>query len=158
MTTFRYHSTQTSMSVFSPEFHRYGMGPAIKGTIAGVAGQLYMGGSIDKVPLFGMGVSPGVIFGVTVAAGSITSELAHDFVLDRIHGNGRWAAAEKMALAPALTAAGSIGAGYLLIGSLDARGMLELAALGAGSEVAGAYTHGFVMSAINGSSAVSAVM
>ena len=130
MTTFRYHSTQTSMSVFSPEFHRYGMGPAIKGTIAGVAGQLYMGGSIDKVPLFGMGVSPGVIFGVTVAAGSITSELAHDFVLDRIHGNGHWAAAEKMALAPALTAAGSIGAGYLLIGSLDARGMLELGALG----------------------------
>ena len=134
------------------------MGPAIKGAIAGVAGQIYMGGAVDTVPLFGMGVKPGVIFAATVAAGSIGSELAHDYVLDRIHGNGRWANAEKMALAPALTAAGSIGAGYLLIGNLDARGMVELGALGAGSEIAGAYAHGFVMSAINGDSAVSAVM
>ena len=139
------------MSIFSsPEFHKYAMGPAIKGAIAGVAGQIYMGGAVETVPLFGMGVKPGYLFAATVASGSIASELAHDFVLDKIHGNGRWANAEKMALAPALTAAGSIGAGYLLIGNIDARGMLELGALGAGSEVAGAYAHGFVMSAING--------
>ena len=65
---------------------------------------------------------------------------------------------EAKALAPALTAAATIAAAYVSIGPVsDLRAALELGALGAGSEIGGAYAHSMIMSLMNRGSAVQAI-
>ena len=128
--------------------HAYVMAPLIKGAIAGITGSYLIGGSA-KVPMLGMSVSPAVLIGSSVGAASIVSSLSHDMVLQRIKGN-RSADLETRFLAPALTAAASVGVGYVTLGALDGRAIMELAALGAGSEIAGDYAHEMIKSAMNG--------
>ena len=70
-------------------------------------------------------------------------------VLERIKGN-RYANLETRFLAPALTGAASVAVGYATLGSLDSRAIMELLALGAGSEIAGDYAHAAVKSAMMG--------
>ena len=132
----------------SPAVQTYLVGPAIKAVVAGIAGSYLVGGSA-KVPLLGMSVSPAVLIGSSVGAASIVSSLSHDMVLQRIKGN-RYADLETRFLAPALTAAASVAVGYATLGSLDGRAIMELAGLGAGSEVAGDYLHEMIKSAMNG--------
>ena len=132
----------------SPQMHKYLMAPAVKAVVAGVAGSYLIGGSA-KVPLFGMSVSPAVLIGSSVGAASIISSLSHDMVLERIKGN-RYADLETRFLAPALTGAASVAMGYATLGSLDSRAIMELLALGAGSEIAGVYAHAAVKAAMNG--------
>ena len=127
--------------------HAYVMAPLIKGAIAGIAGSYLIGGSA-KVPMLGMSVSPTVLIGSSVGAASIISSLSHDMVLQRIKGN-RYSDLETRFLAPALTAAASVAMGYVTLGSLDSRAVMELAGLGAGSEVAGDYLHEMIKSAMN---------
>ena len=119
--------------------HKYLMAPLVKSVIAGVAGSYLIGGSA-KVPLLGMSVSPAVLIGSSVGAASIISSLGHDFVLQKIKGNNYAELATRF-LAPALTAAASVAVGYATLGALDGRAIMELAGLGAGSEVAGDYAH-----------------
>ena len=128
--------------------HKFIMGPAVRAVVAGVAGSYLIGGSA-KVPLFGMSVSPAVLIGSSVGAASIISTLSHDMVLERIKGNN-YAELETRFLAPALTAAASVAVGYATLGSLDGRAIMELAGLGAGSEVSGDYLHEMIKSAMNG--------
>ena len=132
----------------SPQMHKYLMAPVVKAVIAGAAGSYLIGGSA-KVPMFGMNVSPAVLIGSSVGAASIISSLSHDFVLEKIKGN-RYAEVETKVLAPALTAAASVAVGYISLGSLDTRAIMELAGLGAGSEVAGDYLHEMIKSAMMG--------
>ena len=132
----------------SPAVQTYLVGPAIKAVVAGVAGSYLIGGS-QKVPLLGMSVSPAVLIGSSVGAASIVSSLSYEMVLERIKGNN-YAELETRFLAPALTAAASVAVGYAALGALDGRAIMELAALGAGSEVAGDYAHAAVKSAMNG--------
>ena len=132
----------------SPAVQTYLVGPAIKAVVAGIAGSYLVGGSA-KVPLMGMSVSPAVLIGSSVGAASIISSISHDMVLERIKGN-RYADLETRFLAPALTAAASVAVGYISLGSLDTRAIMELAGLGAGSEIAGDYAHAAVKSAMNG--------
>ena len=136
----------------SPAVQTYLVGPAIKGAIAGIAGSYLIGGSA-KVPLFGVSVSPAVLIGSSVGAASIVSSLSHDMVLERIKGN-RYADLETRFLAPALTGVASVAVGYATLGSLDSRAIMELLALGAGSEIAGDYAHAAVKSAMMGGRAV----
>ena len=120
----------------------------MKAVVAGVAGSYLIGGSA-KVPLMGMSVSPAVLIGSSVGAASLISTLSHDFVLEKIKGN-RYADLETRFLAPALTAAASVAVGYATLGSLDGRAIMELAGLGAGSEVAGDYLHEMIKSGMMG--------
>ena len=120
----------------SPAVQTYLVGPALKAVVAGIAGSYLIGGS-KKVPLLSMSVSAVILIGSSVGAASIVSSLSHDMVLQRF-------------LAPALTAAASVGVGYVTLGALDGRAIMELAALGAGSEIAGDYAHEMIKSAMNG--------
>ena len=128
--------------------HKYLMAPAVKAVVAGVAGSFLVGGSA-KVPLLGMSVSPAVLIGSSVGAASIVSSLSHDYVLQKIKGNN-YAELETRFLAPALTAAASVAVGYATLGSLDTRAIMELAGLGAGSEIAGDYLHEMIKSGMMG--------
>ena len=128
--------------------HKYLMAPAVKAVVAGVAGSFLIPGSA-KVPLLAMSVSPAILIGSSVGASSLISTLSHDMVLERIKGN-RYADLETRFLAPALTAAASVAVGYVTLGSLDGRAVMELAGLGAGSEIAGDYAHQMIKSAMNG--------
>ena len=132
----------------SPNMHKFIMTPAIKAVVAGVAGSYLIGGS-QKVPLMGMSVSPAVLIGTSAGAASIVSSLSHDYVLEKIKGN-RYSDLETRFLAPALTAAASVAVGYATLGSLDTRAIMELAGLGAGSEIAGDYAHEMIKAAMNG--------
>ena len=112
-----------SNTMDNPQMHKYLMAPLIKGAIAGVAGSYLVGGA-QKVPLFGMSVSPAVLIGGSVGVASIVSSLSHDMVLEKIKGN-RYADLETRFLAPALTAAASVGVGFVALGSLDSRAIMN---------------------------------
>ena len=76
----------------------------------------------------------------------------------KIKPNASLADFEAKALAPALTAAATIGAADLSIGPVtDMRAALELAAIGAGSEIGGSYAHSMVMSLMRGNNPVHAI-
>ena len=109
--------------------HKYAMGPAIKGSVAAVAAHVVLGVGDSKLALGGMVVGAPLVIGVSVAGASIAAELSHDFILAKIKPNASLADFEAKALAPALTAAATIGAAYLTIGPVtDMRAVAELAA------------------------------
>ncbi len=134
------------------------MAPAMKGAIAGVAASVLLGVGDSKLSLGGMVLGAPTVIGVSVASASLASELSHDYILAKIKPNASLAEFEAKALAPALTAAATIGAAYLTIGPVsDLRAVLELGALGAGSEVGGSYAHSMVMSLMRGNNPVHAI-
>ena len=134
------------------------MAPAIKGTIAGIAASVVLGVGDSKLSLGGMVWSAPTVIGISVAGASLATELSHDLILSKIKPNASLADFEARALGPALTAAATIGAAYLTIGPVsDLRAVLELGALGAGSEIGGAYAHSMIMSLMNRGSAVQAI-
>ena len=130
------------------------MAPLVKGVVAGAFASFYIG-PVGKVPLFGMGVSPSVLIGSSVAGASLVSALSHDFVLAKIRGN-RYVDLEGKALSMVLTGGATVAVGAYTLGPIDYKAMLELAALGAASEVAGSYAHDMIMSGLmpNGPSAL----
>ena len=141
-----------------PRFHKYAMAPAMKGAIAGIAASVVLGVGESKLSLGGMVLGAPTVIGVSVAGASIVSELSHDFVLAKIKPNASLADFEQKALSPLLTAAATIAAAYVTIGPVtDMRAALELAAVGAGSEVGGTYAHGMIMSLMNRNNAVQAI-
>ena len=131
----------------SPALHNYVMAPAVKGLVAGAFASFYIGSDVGKVPSMGFGVSPAVLIGSSVAGASLVSSLSHDFVLAKTKGN-RFYDLEGKALSVALTGAASVAVGVATLGTLDTKAMLELAALGAASEMAGDNAHSMIMSAL----------
>ena len=129
----------------TPNMQTYVVKPAIVGGVAAVASKFFVGGS-GTLPLFGMDWSPSTVIGVSCAGASIAAGLSHDYVLKMIKGQSvATQELEAKVLAPALTAVATIGAAYVTIGPVsDLRAALELAAIGAGSEVAGTYVHNMV--------------
>ena len=98
------------------------------------------------------------VIGISVAGASLACSLGHDFIFAKIKPNASLADFEAKALAPALTAAATIGAAYLTIGPVsDLRAAAELAAVGAGSEIGGTYAHSMIMSLMNRNNAVQAI-
>ena len=85
--------------------------------------------------------------------------MSHDFVLAKIKKSAQLADFEDKILAPGLTASATIGQPtYLTIGPVtDMRAALELAAVGAGSEIGGSYAHSMIMSLMQGSNPVHAI-
>ena len=141
-----------------PLFHKYAMAPLMKGAIGGIASNYILGVGDSKLSLAGMALSAPTVIGVSVAGASLVSELSHDFVLAKIKPNAQLADFEQKALAPALTAAATIGAAYLTIGPVtDMRAALELAAIGAGAEIGGSYAHGMILSLMQGNNPVQAI-
>ena len=133
------------------------MGPAIKGLVGGIAAHVVLGVGDSKLALGGMVWSAPTVIGLSVAGASIVSELSHDLILSKIKPNAQLADFEGKILAPALTAAATIGAAYLTIGPVtDMRAALEFAAIG-GSEIGGTYAHSMIMSLMNGNHAVQAI-
>ena len=133
------------------------MGPAIKGLVGGIAAHVVLGVGDSKLALGGMVWSAPTVIGLSVAGASIASELSHDYILAKIKPNASLADFEAKAIAPLLTAAATIGAAYVTIGPVDMRAALELAAIGAGSEIGGTYAHSMVMSLMQGNHAVQAI-
>ena len=129
----------------TPNMQTYVVKPALVGGVAAVASKFFVGGS-GTLPLFGMDWSPSTVIGVSCAGASIAAGLSHDYVLKMIKGQSvATQELEAKVLAPALTAVATIGAAYVTIGPVsDLRAALELAAIGAGSEVAGTYVHNMV--------------
>ena len=134
------------------------MAPAMKGAIAGIAASVVLGVGDSKLSLGGMVLGAPTVIGVSVAGASLASELSHDYILTKIRPNTSLADFEAKALAPALTAAATIAAAYVTIGPVsDARAFIELGALGAASEIGGAYAHSMVMSLMRGNNPVHAI-
>ena len=130
----------------------------MKGAIAGIAASVVLGVGDSKLALGGMVWSAPTVIGISVAGASLASELSHDFILSKIKPNASLADFEAKALAPALTAAATIAAAYVTIGPVtDMRAALEMAAVGAGSEIGGAYAHSMVMSLMRGNNPVHAI-
>ena len=71
--------------------------------------------------LGGMVLGAPTVIGLSVSGASLVSELSHDFILTKIKPNASLADFEARALAPALTAAATIGAAYLTIGPVTHR-------------------------------------
>ena len=141
-----------------PRFHKYAMAPAMKGAIAGIAASVVLGVGDSKLSLGGMVLGAPVVVGVSVASASLATELSHDYLLSKIKPNASLADFEAKALAPALTAAATIAAAYVTIGPVtDLRAALELAAVGAGSEIGGSYAHSMVMSLMRDNNPVHAI-
>ena len=131
----------------TPNMQTYVVKPAIVGGVAAVASRFFVGGSgTGTLPLFNMEWSPSTVIGVSCAGASIAAGLSHDYVLKMIKGQSvATQELEAKVLAPALTALATVGAAYVTIGPVsDLRAALELAAIGAGSEVAGSYVHNMV--------------
>ena len=99
-----------------PRFHRFAMGPAMKGAIAGIAASVVLGVGDSKLSLGGMVLGAPTVIGVSVAGASLVSELSHDYILAKIKPNASLADFEQKALSPLLTAAATIGAAYVTIG------------------------------------------
>ena len=138
--------------------HKYAMGPAIKGAIAGIAAHVVLGVGDSKLSLGGMVVGAPLVIGVSVAGASIASELSHDYLLSKIKPNASLADFEAKALAPELTDLATIGAAYVTIGPVtDMRAALELAAVGAGAEISGTYAHSMIMSLMQGNNPVQVI-
>ena len=135
-----------------PRFHKYAMAPAMKGAIAGVAASVLLGVGDSKLVLGGMVWSAPTVVGLSVASASIAAELSHDYILAKIKPNTSLADFEAKTLAPALTAAATIGAAYLTIGPVT-----DMRARGAGAEVGGTYAHSMVMSLMRGNNPVHAL-
>ena len=130
----------------SPVLHQYVMAPLVKGVVAGAFAQVYLG-SLGKVPLLGMPVSPAVLIGSSVAGASLVGALSHDFVLSKIKGN-KYVDLEGKALSMVLTGAATMAVGAATLGTLDMKAYGELFALGAGAEIGGSYAHDMIMSAM----------
>ena len=122
------------------------MAPLVKGVVAGAFAQVYLG-SLGKVPLLGMPVSPAVLIGSSVAGTSLVGALSHDFVLSKIKGN-KYVDLEGKALSMVLTGAATMAVGAATLGTLDMKAYGELFALGAGAEIGGSYAHDMIMSAM----------
>ena len=129
----------------TPQMQTYVVKPLLVGGCAALASKFVLGGG-GSLPLLGMEWSPSTVIGVSCAGASIVSGLSHDYVLKMIKGQSvATQELEAKAIAPVLTALATIGAAYVTIGPVsDIRAALELAAIGAGSEIAGSYAHGMV--------------
>ncbi len=68
-------------------------------------------------------------------------------ILAKIKGN-KYYDLEGKALSMVLTGGATVAVGAATLGTLDMKAMMELAALGAASEVAGDYAHSMIMSAM----------
>ena len=113
--------------------------PALTGVIAGTAAGVLLGNA-GELPILGMAVSPAVAIGCSVAVGSLTASAFNQYVVPKIASGEQAQAFETGFIGMAVPGAAAVLTAHFLIGSMSSTSaMLQLAVLGAGSEVAGAY-------------------
>ena len=124
-----------------PMVQTYLIKPAIVGGIGALASSYVLGADAPmlEIPLVGMPVSASTLVGVSVAGASVASSALHDVVLERVAPDKTAADMEARIIGPALTAAASVGAFWLTIGQPNVTAALQVAAIGAGAEIAGSY-------------------
>ena len=113
--------------------------PALAGAAAGFAFGA-MNGFDGSVAVLGFGVAPFIAIGGSVAAGSLLAGGFNQYVLPRLHQSAGAQAAESGVLGIVIPGAAAVLATHLLIGRLSGpSAMLEIAAFGAGGELAANY-------------------
>ena len=113
--------------------------PALTGVIAGVASSVILGNA-GELPLLGMSVSPAVAIGASVAVGSLTAQAFNQYVVPKIASGQQAQAFETGFIGMAVPGAAAVLTAHFLIGKMSSTSaMLQLGALGAGSEIAAAY-------------------
>ena len=113
--------------------------PALTGVIAGVASSVILGNA-GELPLLGMSVSPAVAIGASVAVGSLTAQAFNQYVVPKITSGQQAQAFETGFIGMAVPGAAAVLTAHFLIGKMSSTSaMLQLGALGAGSEIAAAY-------------------
>ena len=136
----------------SQQVQTYLVKPAIAGTIAYGVSMIFVSGA--RVPFCGMEISANVAIGGAAALGNVASSLAHDYVLGMLPGNTpEMVEIQASVLGPVLTGGATLLAANMTIGSITGmRPALELAAIGAGSHVLGAYVYNAVSPTLSGNS------
>ena len=125
--------------------------PALVGIVAGVSSQAFFFPAGTTVNLMGSNLGAGTALGMAAAAGSIVGDLSHDFVLKKLSGQSDVALErETMVLGPVLTGLGCVAAvGAFITGPgplmQNPMSILQIAGIGAASEVAGEYAARFVI-------------
>ena len=101
--------------------------------------------------LFSMEFSPSTIVGLATGTAVIATAATKTMVLERFQSMG-WAETESRILEPAAAAAFTILSARYLIGPLDMRAVLELAATGAATSFAADSVHSTIMPLLDGAS------
>ena len=116
--------------------------------------QIDGGGNLS---LFSMEFSPSTIVGLATGTAVIATAATKTMILERFQSMG-WAETESRILEPAAAAAFTILSARYLIGPLDMRAVLELAAVGAGTSFAADYSHSTLMPMLEGAAGGTSVM
>jgi hypothetical protein len=113
--------------------------PALTGVIAGTAAGVLLGNA-GELPILGMAVSPAVAIGASVAVGSLTASAFNQYVVPKIASGQQAQAFESGVIGAVVPGAAAVLTAHFLIGKMSSTSaMLQLGALGAGSEIAAAY-------------------
>ena len=121
------------------QWKEIGIKAALTGAIAGAATMFLLDNDATTV-FAGMEVSPAIAAGAGCAVGSVTADLAHNYILPYIPQNAKYTRAESVALG---IAASSLGTYVATMGS--GLPISTAAMLGGGSFVAADYTyHNFI--------------
>jgi hypothetical protein len=125
--------------------------PALVGAIAGVSSQMLLFPAGLKVSFMGSNISAATAMGLAAAGGSIVGDLSHDFVLKKLSGQSDVALErETLVLGPVLTGLGCVAAvGAFVTGPgplmQNPMSVIQIAGIGAASEVAGEYAARFAI-------------
>ena len=97
-------------------------------------------GNAGELPILGMAVSPAVAIGCSVAVGSLTASAFNQYVVPKIASGQQAQAFESGVIGAVVPGAAAVLTAHFLIGKMSSTSaMIQLGALGAGSEIAAAY-------------------
>ena len=97
-------------------------------------------GNAGELPILGMAVSPAVAIGASVAVGSLTASAFNQYVVPKIASGQQAQAFESGVIGAVVPGAAAVLAAHFLVGKMSSTSaMIQLGALGAGSEMAAAY-------------------
>ncbi len=109
--------------------------PALTGVIAGTAAGVLLGNA-GELPILGMAVA----IGASVAVGSLTASAFNQYVVPKIASGQQAQAFESGVIGVVVPGAAAVLAAHFLVGKMSSTSaMIQLGALGAGSEMAAAY-------------------
>ena len=144
----------------SDNIMKYAMRPVICGAVAMLASKIVLGidSSGGSLVFLNTSISPSRVIGLSVVGATAASASVHDLVLSRVQSMNYAARTEK-AIAPLLSGLFTIAAVRLSVGEFtDLRSIMEVAAVGALSEIGGTYLHDDIIMPAMSSSGGNAVM
>lgn len=115
----------------------YGGAATTTGATAYLLTKLLSNSDSNKTTYGGMSIASTV--GVAAAVGSVSSKLAHDYVLPHIPQSEKWQTVEAAAINATASGAGSVGYVYLMDPSLARADALQISLYSIGGEMLGNY-------------------